>query len=119
MRHVCHKLAACVIQTALLGDIVNDGDDAALAVQCAVRRQRDGQHAPKSCNLVRKEAARDGFVRIRHVQIGEHLIKAQLLLYTHAQQIFGCRFFFADFGHLHNLLHCLVFLRIGYIFVIH
>ena len=91
VRHVCHKLAACVIQTALLGDIVNDGDDAALAVQCAVRRQRDGQHAPKSRNLVRKEAARDGFVRIRHVQIGEHLIKAQLLLYTHAQQIFGCR----------------------------
>ena len=91
MRHVCHKLAACVIQTALLGDIVNDRDDAALAVQCAVRRQRDGQHAPKSRNLVRKEAARDGFVRIRHVQIGEHLIKTQLLLYTHAQQIFGCR----------------------------
>ena len=91
MRHIGDKFTPCIVQTALLGDIVYDGDHAALAIERAVRRKRDRQHAVAPRDLTGQKAPHNCFVRIGHVEIGKHLVKGQMILHAHAQQVFGCR----------------------------
>ena len=85
------KLAPCVIQTALLGDIVDNRNHAALAVQRAIRRERDRQHAPAARDLAGQKAAHGGLIRADHIQIGKHLVKGHVAAHAHAEQAFSGR----------------------------
>ena len=91
MRDVRHELAPRVVQTALLGDVVQHGDHATLAVERAVGRERHGQHPAAARDLAGEKGAHRGLIRADHLQILEHLVEREAVLHPHTEEIFGRR----------------------------
>ena len=91
MRNIRDKLAPRIVQTALLGDIVDNRDHAALAVQRTIRRKRNRQHTPAARDLAGQKAAHGSLVRADHIQIGKHLVKGHVAAHAHAEQALGRR----------------------------